>query len=147
MRLTARSISIFYIKFIQLLNSVKKRINLKHIFISTVIFSRERGIILARKTSINLLNFKAMILSNPKFWVGMALGAIAGAVAYKCAQCERTKAWLSALGEVMHSKGCDIKLKMADAGADVADAVAEVAHGIKEKVQADVTTGQQINIK
>lgn len=80
-----------------------------------------------------------MILSNPKFWLGMAFGAIAGAMAYKCANSARTKAWLDAMCDVMHSKGCDIKLKMADAGADVADAVAEVAHGIKEKAEAEAT--------
>lgn len=74
-----------------------------------------------------------MILSNPKFWLGMALGAIAGAMTYKCVNSERTKAWMDALGEIMRSKNGDIKQKIADAGADVADAVAEVAHGIKEK--------------
>lgn len=88
-----------------------------------------------------------MILSNPKFWVGMALGAIAGAMAYKCARSERTKAWLGAMCEVMHDKGCNIKLKMADAGADVADAVAEVAHGIKEKAQADAAVAHGNGIK
>lgn len=88
-----------------------------------------------------------MILSNPKFWVGMALGAIAGAMAYKCAKSERAKAWLGAMCEVMHNKGCDIKLKMADAGADVADAVAEVAHGIKEKAQADASVAHKRGVE
>lgn len=74
-----------------------------------------------------------MILSNPKFWLGVVLGAIAGAMTYKCAKSEKAKAWMGTLGEVMRNKSGDIKQKIADAGADVADAVAEVAHGIKDK--------------
>lgn len=88
-----------------------------------------------------------MILGNPKFWAGMALGAIAGAIVYKCASSRRTKEWLSAVCEMMHNKGCDIKLKMADAGADVADAVAEVAHGLKEQAQANATADHERIIK
>lgn len=88
-----------------------------------------------------------MILSNPKFWVGMVVGAVAGAMAYKCANSERAKAWLGAVGEVLRNKGSDIKVKIADAGADVADAVAEVAHGIKDKAQSDAAISQNRNIR
>ncbi|MBR2637787.1 MAG: hypothetical protein IKD40_02965 [Bacteroidaceae bacterium] len=79
-----------------------------------------------------------MILGNSKFWFGMALGAIAGAMAYKCANSERAKDMFAKMSDALKSKGCSVVQKAADTGVKVADAVAEATHQYREKIHKEL---------
>ena len=75
-----------------------------------------------------------MISGNSKFLIGLALGAVAGAMVYKCASSEMARELFGRMCDAMKSKGCSAMRKAADVGVKVADSVAETAHEYRDKI-------------
>ncbi|MBQ2878407.1 MAG: YtxH domain-containing protein [Bacteroidaceae bacterium] len=75
-----------------------------------------------------------MSLGSSKFWVGMLIGSVAGAMIYRCCQSGKAKEWkekmCSKMSQMRH-KAEEIleegKKKAIDAGVKIADSVAEKA--------------------
>lgn len=81
-----------------------------------------------------------MILGSSKFWVGMIVGTVAGAVMYRCATSKRAKEICAAVRANMKDEQCcmlnDAREKAADTAVKIADAIADKAMEAKEKVHA-----------
>ncbi len=89
---------------------------------------------------LTINNVFIMILGNSKFWVGLMVGSLAGAVIYRCATSKKAKEICGAICASMHNGQCcmldDAREKAADAAVKIADAVADKAMEAKEKVHA-----------
>ena len=81
-----------------------------------------------------------MILGSSKFWVGMIVGTVAGAIMYRCATSKRAKELCAAIRANMEeTQGCmlnDAREKAADAAVKIADTIADKAAEAREKVHA-----------
>lgn len=81
-----------------------------------------------------------MILGNSKFWVGLMVGSLAGAVIYHCATSKKAKELRAAICASLHDGQCclldEARDKAADAAVKIADALADKAAEAKEKVHA-----------
>lgn len=74
-----------------------------------------------------------------KFWVGMMIGSVAGALAYRCAQTERArqlKAELCAKMREMSGKAVDAGVRVADAMVDKAEEAKERVHTIARDIKS-----------
>ncbi len=81
-----------------------------------------------------------MILGSSKFWVGMIVGTVAGAMVYHCATSKRAKKLCAAIRANMQAEHeCmldDVREKAAETAVRVADTIADKAMEAKEKVHA-----------
>lgn len=81
-----------------------------------------------------------MILGSSKFWVGMIVGTVAGAIMYRCATSKRAKELCAAISANMEeTQGCmlnNAREKAADAAVKIADTIADKAAEAREKVHA-----------
>lgn len=73
-----------------------------------------------------------MNLLGSKFWVGMVVGSVVGAVAYRCSRTEKAKRLKAELCNMLHEMGG----KAAEKGAKVADVIADKAEQAKEKAHS-----------
>lgn len=84
-----------------------------------------------------------MSLGSSKFWFGMLLGSVAGAMAYRCCKTEKAKEWkekMCAKMRQMRDKAEDTfeegKKKVADAGSRIAETVADKADEARNKAHS-----------
>lgn len=75
-----------------------------------------------------------------KFWIGLGLGSILGAVVYRCCQTSKAKQLKDKVAHVFHvttDQADDLvestENEVMDAGAKVADKVADTTHNAAEK--------------
>lgn len=81
-----------------------------------------------------------MILGSTKFWVGMIVGTVAGAMMYRCATSKKAKELCAAIrANMQEEQSCmlnNAREKAADAAVKIADTIADKAMEAKEKVHA-----------
>ena len=81
-----------------------------------------------------------MILGSSKFWVGMIVGTVSGAIMYRFATSKRAKELCAAIRANMEeTQGCmlnNAREKATDAAVKIADTIADKAAEAREKVHA-----------
>lgn len=73
-----------------------------------------------------------MSLFSSKFWVGMMVGSVVGAMAYRCAQSDKAKLWRNE----MCKKWREMRGMAGDVGAKMAEGIASKAEEAKDKAQS-----------
>lgn len=84
-----------------------------------------------------------MNLGSSRFWAGILIGSVVGAMAYRCSQTEKAKKWkedlYSTMRQMRDKAQCSIeeaKKRAVEAGVKAVDNIAEKAKETKEKVHS-----------